>query len=123
MVPPGATITPNGTTFAVCSSTAERLWLCLFDGEREAERVPLRPGPGHTFTATVPGLAPGARYGLRADGPWNPAQGLHFDPAKLLVDPYAKALDRPFAWNPRLAAPRHPHLRHVRTASRRSGPA
>ena len=55
--------------FTVWSSAAERLWLCLFDGEREAERIPLAPGPDHTFTATVPGLRPGARYGLRADGP------------------------------------------------------
>jgi glycogen operon protein len=102
----GATLTPDGVAFAVWSSAAERLWLCLFDGEREAERIPLRRGRGHTFAATVPGLGPGARYGLRADGPWNPRHGLHFDPRKLLVDPYAKAIDRPFAWNPRLAAPR-----------------
>ncbi|HET9068504.1 MAG TPA: glycogen debranching enzyme GlgX, partial [Amaricoccus sp.] len=101
MTPLGPTVTRDGTTFTVWSSSAERLWLCLFDGEREAERIPLRPGSGDTFTATVPGLPPGARYGLRADGP-DP----FFDPAKLLVDPYATAIDRPFAWNPRLAAPR-----------------
>ena len=47
------------------------------------------------------------RYGLRADGPFDPAQGHRFDPAKLLVDPYAAALDRPFAWHPDLAAPRN----------------
>ena len=58
-----------------------------------------------TFSATLP-LAPGARYGLRADGPYAPERGLWFDPAKLLVDPYAVALDRAFAFNPRLAAPR-----------------
>jgi glycogen operon protein len=91
------------TRLTVWSSAAERIWLCLFDGERETDRVPLTPGPGHTFTAPLP---PGARYGLRADGPWDPARGLWFDPAKLLVDPYTTRLDRPFAWNPRLAARR-----------------
>jgi glycogen operon protein len=58
---------------------------------------------GGLFTATAPGAGPGTRYGLRADGPHR--RGHRFDPAKLLVDPYAPALDRPFAWNPRLAEP------------------
>ena len=92
------------TPFSVFSSTADRIWLCLFDGERETDRIPLTPGPGHTFTA--PAIPPGTRYGLRADGPWNPAHGLWFDPNKLLVDPHATRLDRPFAFNPRLADPR-----------------
>jgi glycogen operon protein len=105
-LPLGATPTPEGARFAVWSGAAERIWLCLFDGEREIERVPLRLGPGRVFSATVPGAGPGSRYGLRADGPYAPERGLWFDPAKLLVDPYAVALDRPFAWNPRLALPR-----------------
>ena len=62
--------------------------------------------------ATVPGLAAGARYGLSADGPYAPERGLWFDPAKLLVDPYAVALDRPFRWHRSLAAPRADAPRH-----------
>ncbi len=80
--------------------------MCPFDGDRELARIALARGPDGTFTATVPGLGVGARYGLRSDGPYDPGRGLWFDPAKLLVDPYAVALDRPFVYDPRLAAPR-----------------
>jgi glycogen operon protein len=67
-------------------------------------------GPDGVFAATVPGIGEGARYGLRADGPHDPERGLRFDPSKLLVDPYAVALDRSFAWNPALSAPRNANL-------------
>jgi glycogen operon protein len=63
----------------------------------------MRRGPDGVFTATVPGAGAGTRYGLRADGRFDPARGHRFDAAKLLVDPCALALDRPFAWHPRLA--------------------
>ena len=87
------------------SGSADRIWLCLFDGERET-RVPLdRDGAG-VWSAIVGGVGPGARYGFRADGPFAPERGHRFDLSKLLVDPYCVALDRPFAYNPRLAAPR-----------------
>jgi glycogen operon protein len=91
--------------FAVWSGAAERVWACLFDGAREVERIPLERTDG-AFAATVAGIGEGQRYGLRADGPYAPERGLWFDPAKLLVDPYAAALDRAFAYNPQLAAPR-----------------
>src|SRR5690606_28285277 len=52
------------------------------------------------------GVTAGARYGLRADGPYDPGRGQWFDPAKLLVDPYARAIDRPFQLLPPLSAPR-----------------
>ncbi len=68
--------------------------------------MPLDRAPDGTFSAFLPGMAPGATYGLRADGAYAPEHGFWFDPAKLLVDPYAIALDRPFAFNPRLATPR-----------------
>jgi glycogen debranching enzyme len=90
----------------VWSGTAERIWLCLFDGEREVERIALDRGTTGVFSAVVPGVGVGAQYGLRADGPYAPARGLWFDPAKLLADPRAVALDRPFAYAPQLAAPR-----------------
>jgi glycogen operon protein len=93
--------------FAVWSGTGERVWLCLYgEGDAETARVRMDRGADAVFRACVPGLAPGARYGLRADGPWDPPAGLWHDPAKLLVDPYAVALDRPFAYDPRLAHPR-----------------
>ncbi len=105
----GATPLPGGgVRFAVRSRHATRLSVCLFDPRtgRETQRVPMdRDGDLHT--AHVPGLGPGARYGLRAHGPWEPGLGHWFDPAKLLVDPYALALDRPFRHDPRLA--RHGH--------------
>jgi hypothetical protein len=105
--PLGATPTPGGVRFAVRSEAAERIWVCLFDAaDAETARVPLERGEGHVHSALAPGLRPGGRYGLRADGPYDPARGLWFDPAKLLVDPYAVALDRPFAYDPALAAPR-----------------
>ncbi|MFO1142245.1 MAG: glycogen debranching protein GlgX [Amaricoccus sp.] len=88
----------------VWSSAADRIWLCRFDGERETDRIQMSPAGDGSFTA--PALPPGTRYGLRADGPYHPERGLWFDPAKLLVDPYATALDRAFAYDPRLAAPR-----------------
>ena len=70
----------------------------------------MRRARGGIFTATVPG-GPGTRYGLRADGPFAPEQGHRFDPSKLLVDPYATRLDRPFAYAPALAEPRRRHRR------------
>ncbi len=104
----GATATSSGTTFAVRSGAAERIWLCLFDaaGQRETDRIAMHAGADGIFSANVPGLRAGARYGLRADGPYAPERGLWFDPDKLLVDPYAVTIDRPYAYNPRLAARR-----------------
>ena len=63
-------------------------------------------GEGDVFSLHVAGIGTGARYGFRADGPYDPARGLWFDPAKLLVDPYALAIDRPYRHDPALAAPR-----------------
>ena len=104
----GATPVTGGTRFAVWSGGATKLWLCLFDarGEAELDRIPLERGPDGVFAATVPGIGAGARYGLRADGPYDPDRGLWFDPSKLLVDPHAVTLDRSFAWDPVIAAPR-----------------
>ncbi|HVZ12868.1 MAG TPA: glycogen debranching protein GlgX [Bauldia sp.] len=105
--PLGVTLADVGVNVAVVSRNASAVWLCLFDGrgEKETARLPLRRD-GDVWCGLVTGLAPGARYGLRADGPHDPAAGHLFDPEKLLVDPYAIALDRPFALTPELSAPR-----------------
>jgi glycogen operon protein len=102
---PGLRLTAGGARFVARSREAEALTLCLFDGERET-RLPMSRGPDGVFVTEVQGLREGARYGLRADGPWAPDQGLWFDPEKLLVDPYAVELDRRFAYDDRLALPR-----------------
>jgi len=101
----GATITPEGVTFAVFSRHGERLLLSLFDeaGEREGARLPLPCRCGDIHHGLLPGAGDGLRYGLRAEGPWQPDLGHRFDPTKLLIDPYATAIDRPFRWDPRLA--------------------
>ncbi|WAJ27691.1 glycogen debranching protein GlgX [Antarcticirhabdus aurantiaca] len=107
----GANVAADGVSFAVHSGNAARVLLCLFDGsgEREIARLPLAR-QGDTHFGFVPGLAEGARYGLRAEGPWAPEAGHRFDPSKLLVDPYAVALDRPYRFDPVLTAPRQAGL-------------
>jgi glycogen debranching enzyme len=74
--------------------------LCLFDDDTETRISMMRIGD--IWHADAPGAGPGQRYGYRAEGEWAPERGLWFDPAKLLVDPYAIALDRRFAYDPRL---------------------
>ncbi|WEX77036.1 glycogen debranching protein GlgX [Sinorhizobium numidicum] len=99
----GVTRASDGTRFAVYSHNAAGIDLCLFDksGKKELRRLPLmRDGDVHSLTlADAPA---GTRYGFRADGIYSPEHGLWFDPAKLLVDPYAIELDRPFRHDPRL---------------------
>ncbi len=104
----GATITPEGVRFAVWSGGAERIWVCLFDGsgEREIGRLEMKAEGEGIHTLFMPDLKAGAKYGLRADGPFAPERGLWLDPDKLLVDPYAVEIDRPYRYDPRLAARR-----------------
>ncbi|MER9327606.1 glycogen debranching protein GlgX [Mesorhizobium sp. M0488] len=101
----GAIITPEGIRFAAWSSSARRLWVSIFDeqGSREFERLELQPEGNGVHALFVPGLAAGARYGFRADGDYAPERGLWFDPDKLLTDPYAVEIDRPYAHDWRLA--------------------
>jgi isoamylase len=96
--PLGATFDGSGTNFAVYSSVAEKVELCLMDGERE-QRVALTYGIGSVWHAYLPDLGPGAAYGFRVHGPWDPAKGLRSNPAKLLVDPYARAISRGLKWD------------------------
>jgi glycogen operon protein len=102
----GARPTGEGVDFAVWSGAAERVWLCLFDGDVETARIEMDAGECGVFSTSVTGLCAGARYGFRGDGPYRPEQGLWFDPDKLLMDPYAVAIDRPYAYDMRLALKR-----------------
>jgi glycogen debranching enzyme len=108
---PGATLRDDGAVFAVASRNAESISVCLFDAEdRETDRIALSQRDDDLRYGFIPRIAAGQRYGLRAEGPWDPQRGHRFDPAKLLVDPYATQLDRPFVYDPTLATPR-PHAR------------
>ncbi|MBX6371323.1 MAG: glycogen debranching protein GlgX [Acidothermus sp.] len=93
--PLGATPDAQGTNFAVYSKNAEAVDLCLFDEDGAEIRLPLQE-THHVWHGYVPGVGPGARYGFRVDGPFEPHRGLRFNPSKLLVDPYARALDGAF---------------------------
>ncbi|MET2827771.1 glycogen debranching protein GlgX [Mesorhizobium shangrilense] len=101
----GATVISEGIRFAAWSSTARRLWVSVFDdaGIREIDRLELRPEGDGVHALFVAGLAEPTRYGFRADGDYAPEKGLWFDPDKLLVDPYAVAIDRPYVYDWRLA--------------------
>ncbi len=99
--PLGVSLSGDGVNVAVHSASAERIELCLFDATgAETARVNLPHRTGDVFHAHVPGIVAGQRYGLRALGPFEPERGLRFNPSKLLVDPYATLLDRPFDLHP-----------------------
>ena len=100
--PLGLTLLPYGANIAVFSAHATSIEVCLFDatGQVETERVALPERTGDVFHGFLPDIQAGARYGLRAHGPYSPRDGHLFNAAKLLVDPYALALDRAFALHP-----------------------
>ena len=101
----GATLSAGGVEFAVFSRNGETVHLCLFDdaGEREIARLPLPSRSGDIHHGFLRDAAAGLRYGLRVDGSFQPERGHRFDAAKLLIDPYATLIDRPFRWDTRLA--------------------
>ena len=87
-----------GTNFSLYSENAERVELCLFDDEDAEERIEVRQQTAHNWHVYLPGVGPGQRYGYRVHGPWDPAQGHRFNPAKLLIDPYAKSIEGPIGF-------------------------
>jgi len=103
--PLGVTLVPGGVNVAVFSAHASSIEICLFDaqGEHEQARVALHERTGDVFHAFVADVPAGTRYGLRAHGPFDPRNGHRFNPAKLLIDPYARALDRHVAYDPAMS--------------------
>ncbi len=104
--PWGVTLTVDGARVRVRSDPAEAVWLCLFDpdGVEEIERLPLERDAEGAWHGEAPGVSAGRIYGLRADGPFAPARGHRFDSAKLLLDPYARAVVGGTRWRPELEA-------------------
>lgn len=100
--PLGAHVREGGVDFAVASQRAKRIELCLFDegGTREIERMALQHGEDGVFHGRLDGVGEGLIYGYRAHGRYQPESGHRFNPAKLLLDPYARALAGDFAWRP-----------------------
>ncbi len=88
----------SGTNFSLFSENAQRVELCLFDDQDREERIDVRQQTAHNWHVYLPGVGPGQRYGYRVDGAWEPEQGHRFNPAKLLIDPYAKSIDGPIGF-------------------------
>jgi len=97
--PLGATYDGSGTNVAVFSSVAERVELCLFDDDGRETSVELTERDADIWHAFLPEVGPGQRYGFRVHGPHVPEQGFRCNPSKLLLDPYAKAVDGPVQWD------------------------
>jgi isoamylase len=97
--PLGASYDGAGTNFSLFSEVATKVELCLFDDAGAESRVRLEEVDAFCWHAYLPGVAPGQRYGYRVHGPWDPAAGLRCNPAKLLLDPYAKAIDGEVDWD------------------------
>jgi len=98
--PLGATFDGAGVNFALFSANAQRVELCLFDAdERERSRVALPERSEDVWFGYLHAGKPGLNYGYRVYGPYDPAAGHRFNPNKLLIDPYARALTRPFQWD------------------------
>ncbi|MFI7012530.1 glycogen debranching protein GlgX [Streptomyces sp. NPDC050145] len=91
--PLGATPDGEGTNFALFSEVAERVDLVLIDDDGTCRTVPLTEVDGFVWHCRIPGVGPGQRYGYRVHGPWDPAAGHRCNPAKLLLDPYARAME------------------------------
>ncbi|MFN8205442.1 MAG: hypothetical protein U0S48_23035, partial [Solirubrobacteraceae bacterium] len=96
--PLGPTWDGHGTNFSLFSEHAERVDLCLFDADDAEERIDVQQVTAHNWHCYLPGVGPGQRYGYRVHGPYAPQQGHRFNAHKLLIDPYAKAIEGPVRW-------------------------
>jgi isoamylase len=97
--PLGATYDGVGTNFALFSEVADQVELCLFGEDGTETRVPLHEVDGFVWHGYLPGIGPGQRYGYRVHGPYDPGRGQRCNPAKLLLDPYAKAVEGSVRWD------------------------
>jgi isoamylase len=97
--PLGAFYDGAGTNFSLFSEMADRADLCLFDAEGREERVTLEEVDAFCWHVYLPAVPPGQRYGYRVHGPWAPERGQRCNPAKLLIDPYAKAIEGQVRWD------------------------
>ena len=96
--PLGATYDGTGTNFALFSEAAEAVELCLFEEDGSEQKVPLTEVDAFVWHCYLPNIGPGQRYGYRVHGPYDPATGHRCNPSKLLLDPYAKAMDGQIEW-------------------------
>src|SRR5690606_27541932 len=106
--PLGATFDGAGTNFSLFSDVADFVEVCLFDDDGTETRVRLEEVTAFCHHGYLPGVMPGQRYGFRVHGPWDPAAGHRCNPAKLLLDPYATAVDGQIDNHPSLHE-RDPH--------------
>jgi len=97
--PLGAHYDGAGASFALFSSIAEAVELCVFDDSGDETRWNLEEGDGSLWQGYLPGAEPGLRYGFRVHGPWDPPAGARCNPAKLLLDPYARAVAGHVEWD------------------------
>ena len=97
---PGEQFGVAGTNFAIASSVADGVTLCLFDAAGAETQIPVTDNDADVWHAFVPGVGPGKSYGYRVDGPWDPARGLRCNAAKLLLDPYARAVSGTVTFGP-----------------------
>jgi isoamylase len=96
--PLGVSLAPDGANFAVHSEIADAVEVCLFAPDGSELRVELPERSAHVWHGFIPGIEAGQRYGLRVHGPWDPADGLRCNPAKLLLDPHATAIEGEVKW-------------------------
>ncbi len=97
---PGVTLVEGGADISVYAGHADSVDVCLFDDGGTERRVPLTERAHGWWFGFLPDVGHGQRYGLRASGPWDPVQGLRYNDAKLLLDPYAKGIDGQITWGP-----------------------
>jgi glycogen operon protein len=106
--PLGPTWDGRGTNFSLWSERAEAVELCLFDEAGRERRIEVTDQTAFQWHVYLPGVGPGQRYAYRVHGQYEPAEGLRFNPAKLLLDPYAKAIDGSVDWRAASTLPYEP---------------
>ena len=124
--PLGAKPSSRGTNFALYSEHATSVQVCFFDDQdQQTDCIPLTERTAFVFHGLIPDVKPGQRYGYRVDGPWDPGSGKRFNPAKLLVDPYAEAICGIVDWHQPDLPPTTSSLRrrHSKSTPRTPPPA